>query len=92
MIIRTFRDVNNALAMPQQPRTKRVSAADPGWDGRAEKAIGTMIERYLSETPAPKGSVCADAFARWARELQQSGEARLEAAGERHLRVLRDGI
>jgi hypothetical protein len=57
------------------------------WDARAEVAIGTMISRYLAESPAPADSVFVADLQDWARRLTQHGQVRLEEAGERFLSV-----
>lgn len=77
-------------AAPGAKDTASVFDASGGavWDAHAEHEIGVLIERYLTEHPAPDGATCAEPFARWAGELHRSGQARLEALGEQRLRAV----
>lgn len=58
------------------------------WEARAERDVGLMIARYLGENPCPGASRICDAFASYAAQLRDRGEARLEAGSVRAFRAV----
>lgn len=48
------------------------------WQARAQVDIGVLIEKYLTEHPAPVLAAHAGLYRRWAQELVAAGEARME--------------
>lgn len=59
------------------------------WDAHAEVALGSFIESYLLQNPAPAGSAIAHDLRTYGEALSLDGQARLEELGEaRHLRAV----
>lgn len=58
------------------------------WDARALFEVGVLIARWLEVNPPPVGAVFYQPLEGWARRLRDRGQARLEALGERRLRVM----
>lgn len=57
------------------------------WEGRMQIDVAVMIERELAENPPPGPTPHLEHYQAWAQQLRAAGEARLEAARARRLRI-----
>jgi hypothetical protein len=68
--------------------TERAIQEAAHWDAQAEYDIGVLIACYLERHPPPYDSSTAALLVACSRDLQESGEKRLDRMGERRLRAL----